>query len=173
MRFDYLRELHDFLQWRTGDAILLAEANILPAENLKYFGPEGDRMHMILNFQVNQTMFYAFASGDCQPLGKALMATRKRPEIGQWGIFLRTYDELDLGRLSDEQRQQVFDSFAAEAQEVTLAIPGAERTALTNLLTPEYSSPDARGRHTVALEPCGYRWFRVGPLLDVITREPR
>ena len=59
--------VHDFLRWRTGDAILLAEANILPAENLKYFGPEGDRMHMILNFQVNQTMFYAFGSawGHC------------------------------------------------------------------------------------------------------------
>ena len=25
-------------------------------------------MHMILNFQVNQTMFYAMASGDCRPL---------------------------------------------------------------------------------------------------------
>jgi len=52
-------------------------------------------------------------------------------------------------------------------------MPGAERTALTNLLTPEHSSPDARGRHAVALEPYGYRWFRVGSLLDVITREPR
>ena len=41
MRFDYLRDLHDFLQWRTGDGILLAEANILPRENLNYFGPEG------------------------------------------------------------------------------------------------------------------------------------
>jgi maltose alpha-D-glucosyltransferase/alpha-amylase len=59
-------------------------------------------------------MFYAFASGDCRPLGQALMATRKRPEIGQWGIFLRSHDELDLGRLSDEQRQAVFDAFAPE-----------------------------------------------------------
>ena len=41
MRFDYLRELHDFLQWRTGDAILLAEANILPTDSLNYFGPKG------------------------------------------------------------------------------------------------------------------------------------
>jgi maltose alpha-D-glucosyltransferase/alpha-amylase len=79
--FEYLRELYEFLQWRTGDGILLAEANVLPAENLEYFGPEGDRMHMILNFRVNQTMFYAFASGDCRPLAQALMATRKHPEI--------------------------------------------------------------------------------------------
>jgi hypothetical protein len=60
-----------------------------------------------------------------------------------------------------------------EAQEVTLPIPGAECAPLTNLLTPEHSSPDARGRHAVALEPYGYRWFRVGPLLDVIMREAR
>jgi maltose alpha-D-glucosyltransferase/alpha-amylase len=110
----------------------LAEANIVPADNLKYFGPEGDRMHMILNFQVNQTMFYAFASGDCRPLGKALMATRKRPEIGQWGIFLRTHDELDLGRLSDEQRQQVFDTFAPD-EDMRLYGRGIRRRLATML----------------------------------------
>jgi maltose alpha-D-glucosyltransferase/alpha-amylase len=334
MRFDYLRDLHDFLQWRTGDAILLGEANILPSDNLDYFGPEGDRMHMILNFQVNQTMFYAFASGDCSPMARALTATRDHPEISQWGVFLRSHDELDLGRLSEEDRQTVFEAFApdkrmqlygrgirrrlaamlggdqrrmelaysllftlpgtpvlrygdeigmgddqslperqavrtpmqwtsdqnggfsgaettvlpaigegpfgyhhvnvadqrrdhdsllnvterlirlrkecpefgwgeaqvlrtgsphvlavlaswrgnavvavhnfaAEACEVTLAVPGAEHTPLTNLLSPEHSPPDRRGRHTLALEPYGYRWFRVGPLLDLITREPR
>jgi maltose alpha-D-glucosyltransferase/alpha-amylase len=64
-------------------------------------------------------------------------------------------------------------NFAAEAQEVTLPIPSAECAPLTNLLTPEHSSPDACGRHAVALEPYGYRWFRVGPLLDVITWEAR
>ena len=334
MRFDYLRDLHDFLQWRTGDAILLGEANILPSDNLDYFGPEGDRMHMILNFQVNQTMFYAFASGDCRPMARALTATRDHPEISQWGVFLRSHDELDLGRLSEEDRQTVFKAFApdkrmqlygrgirrrlaamlggdqrrmelaysllftlpgtpvlrygdeigmgddqslperqavrtpmqwtsdhnggfsgaettvlpaigegpfgyhhvnvadqrrdhdsllnvterlirlrkecpefgwgeaqvlrtgsphvlavlaswrgnavvavhnfaAEACEVALAVPGAEHTPLTNLLSPEHSPPDRRGRHVLALESYGYRWFRVGPLLDLITREPR
>jgi maltose alpha-D-glucosyltransferase/alpha-amylase len=132
LRFEYLRELHDFLQWRTGDAILLAEANILPTEHLKYFGPEGDRMHMILNFQVNQTMFYAFATGDCRPLGQALQATRKRPEIGQWGIFLRSHDELDLGRLSDAQRQAVFKAFAP-AEDMRLYGRGIRRRLATML----------------------------------------
>lgn len=116
MRFNYLRELHDFLQWRTGDGILLAEANILPRENLNYFGPEGDRMHMILNFQVNQTMFYALASGDCRPLMNALDRTRMRPELSQWGIFLRSHDELDLGRLTEAQRQTVFQQFGPEPE---------------------------------------------------------
>ena len=36
------------------------------------------------------------------------------PTLSQWGIFLRSHDELDLGRLEDEQRQQVFDQFGPE-----------------------------------------------------------
>jgi maltose alpha-D-glucosyltransferase / alpha-amylase len=64
-------------------------------------------------------------------------------------------------------------NFAPEACEVRLSIPDAAHGPLTNLLSPDHGLPDARGRHTVALEPYGYRWFRVGPLLDLITREPR
>src|SRR5207245_2235735 len=56
LHFDYLAELHDFLQWRTGDGILLGEANIVPRDDPSYFGRHGERMHMILNFQVNQHM---------------------------------------------------------------------------------------------------------------------
>ena len=32
LRFDYLAEMRSFLQWRSGDAVLLAEANVLPEE---------------------------------------------------------------------------------------------------------------------------------------------
>ena len=31
LRFDYLREMRTFLQWRTSDAVLLGEANVMPA----------------------------------------------------------------------------------------------------------------------------------------------
>jgi maltose alpha-D-glucosyltransferase / alpha-amylase len=64
-------------------------------------------------------------------------------------------------------------NFTDTVCEVTLAIPGAEHTPLTNLLAPVHSTPDERGRHALALEPYGYHWFRVGPLLDIIRREPR
>jgi maltose alpha-D-glucosyltransferase/alpha-amylase len=331
--FDYLRDLRDFLQWRTGDGILLAEANVVPSDSINYFGPEGDRMHMILNFQANQTMFYALATGDCRPLVKALRATAGRPELGQWGIFLRSHDELDLGRLSEEQRQAVFakfgpepamqlygrgirrrlapmlggdprrlelassllfslpgtpvmrygdeigmgddlslpdrksvrtpmqwtadphggfsradkpelpviangpfgyaqinvadqrrdpgsllnlnerfirmrkecpefgwgdhdelatrspnvlavrchwrnnatltlHNFSAEAREVKLRVPGAANLPLTSLLSPDHRPADPRGDHQFTLPPYGYRWYRIGPLLDVATRAP-
>jgi maltose alpha-D-glucosyltransferase/alpha-amylase len=107
-RYDMLRDLREFLQWRQRDAVILAEANIMPDLNLHYFGDDGDRAHMMFNFQVNQRVFYALASADTRPLHKALEATRPRPDTGQWANFLRNHDELDLGRLDDAQRRVVF-----------------------------------------------------------------
>ena len=107
-----LEDMREFLQWRTGDAILLAEANVPPDESMKYFGDEGDRIQMMLNFPVNQRLFYAMATADIEPLVWALEETYKRPANAQWVQFLRSHDELDLGRLTVEQRQKVFDAFA-------------------------------------------------------------
>jgi maltose alpha-D-glucosyltransferase/alpha-amylase len=112
--YGVLRTLREFLQWRQGDSIILAEANVLPDTDLDYFGDDGDRMHMMFNFQVNQHLFYALAAADMRPLAKALKATKPRPSTAQWGLFLRNHDELDLGRLTPEQRQTVFDAFGPE-----------------------------------------------------------
>jgi maltose alpha-D-glucosyltransferase / alpha-amylase len=76
--FNLLKEMRDFLQWRSGEAIMLAEANVPPDESLQYFGDEGDRLQMMLNFPVNQRLFYALATGDLDPLIKALEDTRRR-----------------------------------------------------------------------------------------------
>ena len=109
--YELLHQMRDFLQWRRRDAVLLAEANVPPDESLEYFGELGDRLHMMLNFPVNQRLFYAMATGDIRPLVRALEATYKRPHAAQWVNFLRSHDELDLGRLTDPQRQRVFDAF--------------------------------------------------------------
>ena len=57
-----------------GDSIILAEANVLRETDMEYFGEDGDRMHMMFNFQVNQNLFYALAASDSRPLG-----ARSRP----------------------------------------------------------------------------------------------
>ena len=93
---------------------MLAEANVLPETDMEYFGDDGERMHMMFNFQVNQHLFYALASADTRPLIKAMKATRPRPATAQWGLFLRNHDELDLGRLTKEQRQTVFEAFGPD-----------------------------------------------------------
>lgn len=114
MRFEYLREMRRFLQWRRGDAILLGEANVLPEESVNYFGKEGDGIHLMFNFYVNQHLFYSLATADTAPLIEALKATQKLFPTAQWAQFLRNHDELDLGRLTEEQRQTVFARFGPE-----------------------------------------------------------
>src|SRR5881394_2849591 len=113
-QFDMLRRFREFLQWRQGDCIVLAEANVLPQTDMDYFGKDGERMHMMFNFQVNQNLFYALAAADTRPLVKAMKATKPRPATAQWGMFLRNHDELDLGRLQEKQRQTVFEAFGPD-----------------------------------------------------------
>jgi maltose alpha-D-glucosyltransferase/alpha-amylase len=113
-QYDMLRTFREFLQWRQGEAIILAEANVLPETDMEYFGADGDRMHMMFNFHVNQHLFYALAASDTRPLAKALQETKPRPASAQWGLFLRNHDELDLGRLTKAQRDAVFKAFGPD-----------------------------------------------------------
>jgi maltose alpha-D-glucosyltransferase/alpha-amylase len=113
-QWDMLRSFREFLQWRKGDCIILAEANVLPKTDMDYFGEDGERMHMMFNFQVNQHLFYALASCDTRPLVKAMEDTKPRPATAQWGLFLRNHDELDLGRLTKRQREKVFSEFGPD-----------------------------------------------------------
>jgi maltose alpha-D-glucosyltransferase/alpha-amylase len=114
--YELLGELRQFLNWRQGEAVILAEANVLPNTDMMYFGEAGERMQMMFNFQVNQNLFYALAAADSRPLSKALKSTKPRPAIAQWGQFLRNHDELDLGRLEEEQRQAVFAEFGPKPE---------------------------------------------------------
>lgn len=113
-KFEYLRTFRNFMQWRKGDAILLGEANVSPEENRLYFGKEGEGIHIMFNFYVNQYTFYALATSEVAPLIKALEETRIHFPTSQWAHFLRNHDELDLGRLDEEQRQKVFERFAPQ-----------------------------------------------------------
>ena len=112
--YDMLRMFREFLTWREGDAIILAEANVIPHVDIKYFGTSGERLQMMFNFEVNQHVFYALASADARPLIKALQTTKPRPATAQWAQFLRNHDELDLGRLTKKQREAVFAAFGPE-----------------------------------------------------------
>lgn len=115
-QYDMLRSFSEFLTWRKDGAIILGEANVLPHTDMQYFGEAGERLQMMFNFNVNQHLFYALASQDCGPLTEAIEQTKPRPATGQWGQFLRNHDELDLGRLTERQRQTVFKAFGPEPE---------------------------------------------------------
>ena len=114
LSFEYLAEMRQFLQWRAGDAALLGEANVKPADTKRYFGDGRDGLNMMFNFWVNQHLFYALATGDTAPLEAALKETRKLPQATQWAVFLRNHDELDIERLPKQKREKVFARFAPE-----------------------------------------------------------
>nr|NLD40318.1 trehalose synthase [Actinomycetales bacterium] len=114
---EVLKEIRAFLGRRKGHAMLLGEVNVPHEEQFLFFGGEaGDELHMMFDFVVMQATWLAFARQDPAPLVEALLA---RPEIHptcQWATFLRNHDELTLDKLSESERQEVFDAFAPEEE---------------------------------------------------------
>ncbi|BCJ42694.1 trehalose synthase [Actinoplanes ianthinogenes] len=115
--FGFLTELRQHIQWRKSDAVLLAEANVEPAQLVSYFGDEGgsgNRIHMLFDFMLNAKMVLALAREDPEPIIDGLRDTPALPPGGQWATFLRNHDEIDLSRLTAEQRADVFAKFGPD-----------------------------------------------------------
>jgi len=113
----YLRDLRAFVNRRKGNAILLGEVNLPHKDQKKFFGGNAaDELHMMFDFIAMQNLYLSMARGDARPLAKAL---RQRPAIApscQWATFVRNHDELTLDKLTDAQRQEVFDAFGPEPE---------------------------------------------------------
>ncbi|MBA3599108.1 MAG: alpha-amylase family protein [Methylibium sp.] len=109
----YLRELRHHVQQLCGDACLMAEANLLPEEVPDYFG-DGDKIHMSFNFWVNQHLFLALARKDATPIRRAYEQLPPIPVWCQWNNFIRSHDELDLGRLKKSELEEVFRAFGPD-----------------------------------------------------------
>ena len=68
----------------------------------------------MFDFLLNPKIWLALARRDAEPLVEALKVGLRLPSGAQWVTFLRNHDELDLSRLTDEQRTDVFAAFAPE-----------------------------------------------------------
>jgi maltose alpha-D-glucosyltransferase/alpha-amylase len=115
--FDLLTEFRELIQWRRGDAVVLAEANVDPDVVPAYFGDRGgsnNRLHLLFDFLLNGSLMLALATGDPGPVVRALRDAPAVPRYAQWATFLRNHDEDDLSRLSDEERERVFAAFAPD-----------------------------------------------------------
>ena len=112
---ELLRDLRRFIGRRRGDAILMGEVNLPPDQQRAFFGDEdGDELHMVLSFVINQAMYLSLARGDATPLRDALAALPPIPEDCQWANFVRNHDELTLDKLSEDERQDVFAAFGPD-----------------------------------------------------------
>jgi len=111
----YLRNVREFTNRRSGDAVLLGEVNVAYRDQKNFFGgSDGGGLNMQFDFIGMQNIYLAMARGDARPIAKAL---RQRPRLditSQWANFLRNHDELTLDKLSDAERQEVFDAFGPD-----------------------------------------------------------
>jgi trehalose synthase len=112
---DWLRELCSYIQRRDGSSVMIGEVNLYPHELRPYFGDDdGDGLHMLFNFNLNQALFLALARGECAPLDRALDALPEIPERSQWVNFVRNHDELTLDKLDEREREDVYQVFAPD-----------------------------------------------------------
>ena len=115
--FGFLTELRQHAQWQRRDALLLAEANVDPDQLTTYFGDSGgssNRLHMLFDFLLNGQIMLALARRDPEPVIEALRDTPPLPAGSQWATFLRNHNEVDLSRLTADQRQEVFAEFGPQ-----------------------------------------------------------
>ena len=111
----YLGRVRGFVNRRAGDAVLLGEVNVAYKDQKAFFGgSDGNGLNMQFDFIGMQNIYLAMARGDARPIAKVL---RQRPNLditSQWANFLRNHDELTLDKLSDAERQEVFDAFGPD-----------------------------------------------------------
>ncbi len=108
----FLKNLRQAATKKSVATILLGEADVTADKTDAFFG-KGDRFNMLFNFLLNNYLFLALAREEAQPLIECLKKPLP-PFNCQWANFLRNLDELDLERLTEEERQQVFKRFAPQ-----------------------------------------------------------
>jgi maltose alpha-D-glucosyltransferase/alpha-amylase len=108
-----LKAMHDLAARRRPGAVLVGEADVPLSEAAEFFG-DGDQLNLVFNFLLDNDIFLALASHEAVPIARCLKELPSIPDAGQWLNFLRNLDELDLERLSEEERQEVYEAFAPE-----------------------------------------------------------
>ena len=95
--------------------MLLAEANAWPPDVRAYFG-DGDECHMAFHFPLMPRMFLAIRQEDRHAITEILNQTPDLPDSCQWALFLRNHDELTLEMVTDEERDYMYQVYAADPQ---------------------------------------------------------
>jgi maltose alpha-D-glucosyltransferase/alpha-amylase len=110
----FLKELRRHLDSLHPNRMLLAEANMWPEDAVAYFGESGNECQMSFHFPLMPRLFMALRLEDRLPIVEILKRTPAIPETCQWAMFLRNHDELTLEMVTDEERDYMYRSYAAE-----------------------------------------------------------
>jgi trehalose synthase len=115
---ELLRDFRRFLQRRSSEAILLGEVNLPYDQQVAYFGGgDASELSMQFDFVGMQAFYLSLVRHDPAPLITALTSRPQLPDDVQWANFLRNHDELTLDKLTDAEREEVFEAFAPDERQ--------------------------------------------------------
>ena len=115
---EYLRDIRRFLERRNSEAVLLGEVNLPFDQQLEYFGVDGaEELTMQFDFLSMQALYLSLARSDPAPLIRALSRRPVTAPEAQWANFVRNHDELTLDKLTDAERDEVFEAFAPDERQ--------------------------------------------------------
>ncbi|MBS1813534.1 MAG: maltose alpha-D-glucosyltransferase [Acidobacteria bacterium] len=110
---DKIKEIRAAIDAEYDDRLILAEANMWPADVRPYFG-EGDECHMAFHFPLMPRIYMALRQEDRLPITEIMAQTPPIPENCQWGLFLRNHDELTLEMVTDDERDYMYFAYSAD-----------------------------------------------------------
>jgi maltose alpha-D-glucosyltransferase / alpha-amylase len=113
MAHQYLEELREYVTVRKGNAILLGEVDEGLSTIADYFGG-GNQLQALFNFPLNRFVFLGLAQASADPIKYGMDQLPTIPGTGQWVNFLRHHDELNLSRMTSDQREEVFAAFGPD-----------------------------------------------------------
>ena len=108
-----IKEIRKVIDEEYSNRLILAEANMWPADVRPYFG-DGDECHMAFHFPLMPRIYMALRQEDRLPITDIMAQTPDIPESCQWGLFLRNHDELTLEMVTDDERDYMYLAYSAD-----------------------------------------------------------
>ena len=108
-----IKEIRAVIDAEYQDRLILAEANMWPADVRPYFG-DGDECHMAFHFPLMPRIYMALRQEDRLPITDIMAQTPEIPDSCQWGLFLRNHDELTLEMVTDDERDYMYLAYSAD-----------------------------------------------------------
>ena len=108
-----VKEIRAAIDAEYDNRLVLAEANMWPADVRPYFG-DGDECQMAFHFPLMPRIYMALRQEDRLPITDIMAQTPEIPDNCQWGLFLRNHDELTLEMVTDDERDYMYLAYSAD-----------------------------------------------------------
>ena len=108
-----IKEIRAVIDAEYENRVILAEANMWPADVRPYFG-DGDECQMAFHFPLMPRIYMALRQEDRLPITDIMAQTPSIPPNCQWGLFLRNHDELTLEMVTNDERDYMYLAYSAD-----------------------------------------------------------